>query len=240
MLANAKFSTPRASGLLGFTVGLACLFAASSVSAQAYKKLPWVDKDAAAYTAEQKKLTGDTQEAAIYRVERYLNKLKTIKADFAQYDSQGGVAYGSFYLSRPGKMRWQYKPPIPVLIVSNGDYLTYIDYEIEQVTHIPLDSTMAALLAREKITLGDDITVQDVRSGAGSIRIVLVPKDDPDEGTLILELDEEPMRLTRMIVGDASGQMTRVDLSNAEYNLPLDEVLFKFVDPRESRTRIQR
>ena len=218
----------------------ASLIVATPAIAQEYKKLPWMDESAAAYHEEQQKLTGDSQEAALYRVERYLNELQSIKATFRQFDDVGNTGTGTFYLKRPGKMRWQYDPPVPVLMVSNGTYLTYIDFEIEQVTHIPLDSTMAGLIANEDIDLNEDVTVQDVRAGAGAIRIVLTPKDDPKEGVLILELKEKPMRLTRMILGDTTGQMTRVDLSDAEYNLPLDDVLFKFEDPRESKTRIRR
>lgn len=221
-------------------LALNLLLVAPAAHAIDYKKLPWMDEGAAEYHEEQSKLSGDSQEAAIYRVERYLNEIRTIKADFAQYDSAGGVAHGTFYLSRPGDMRWQYKPPIPVLIISNGDYLTYIDFEIEQVTHIPLESTMASLIARENIKLGDDVLVQDVRAGANSIRIAMTPKDNPDEGLLILELEEKPLKLTRMIIGDAAGQMTRIDLSEAIFNLPLDDSLFEFEDPRESRTRIRR
>ena len=44
------------------------------------------------------------------RVEQYLNDLTTVAARFMQVAPDGGLTTGSFYLSRPGKMRVEYDP----------------------------------------------------------------------------------------------------------------------------------
>ena len=51
--------------------------------------------------------------ADIARVEAYLNGLKTLKAHFTQTTQDGQMSDGTAWLQRPGKMRFQYKPPAP-------------------------------------------------------------------------------------------------------------------------------
>src|SRR5690606_14235092 len=61
-------------------------------------------------------LTG-TDHADIQRVERYFNDVDTLKARFRQIAEDGGIAQGTIYLRRPGRMRVEYDPPVPVLLV---------------------------------------------------------------------------------------------------------------------------
>ncbi|MEE8270591.1 MAG: outer membrane lipoprotein carrier protein LolA, partial [Alphaproteobacteria bacterium] len=63
--------------------------------------------------------------SAIRRIETYLNGLSTVQARFTQISEVGGVAQGTFYLSRPGRMRIEYDPPIPYLYIADGIWLTF-------------------------------------------------------------------------------------------------------------------
>jgi outer membrane lipoprotein-sorting protein len=47
----------------------------------------------------------NTDRTEITRVEKYLNELLTLKSRFLQATSTGDFSEGTFYLSRPGKMR---------------------------------------------------------------------------------------------------------------------------------------
>src|SRR5476649_722580 len=72
---------------------------------------------------------------AAQKVQTYLNKLTTVQADFLQISPEGNESTGKFFLSRPGKMRWQYNPPVPVLIIVSGGILSYYDAELDQISH---------------------------------------------------------------------------------------------------------
>ncbi|PZP84599.1 MAG: outer membrane lipoprotein carrier protein LolA, partial [Azospirillum brasilense] len=89
----------------------------------------------------------------IKRVEGYLTGLSTIVADFSQVAANGELSEGKFYLKRPGKMRWEYAPPTPILLVSNGKVITYYDAELDQVNYVPVDDTLAGFLAQDTIVL---------------------------------------------------------------------------------------
>ena len=173
--------------------------------------------------------------ATIDRVEQYLSKITTIVADFTQTAPDGSLTNGRFYLERPGKMRWQYNPPTPILIVSNGSELVFYDYELEQVSTIPLDSTVIGFMAREVIKFDDTVGLLSFEDKNGVIRVELAQRKSPEDGTLMLEFSDKPLALRNMVITDATRQVTSVGLNNARYGIPIDHELFIFRDPRKPR-----
>lgn len=168
------------------------------------------------------------QKASVARVETYLSGITTIVADFVQIAPDGGLVSGKFYLQRPGKMRWQYEPPTPILMVADGRHLVFYDYELDQTSYIPLQDTLAGFLARKDITFGGDVVITALEEGSGSLRVTMVQKSKPKDGSLTLEFATEPLQLRNMLVFDATGQQTTVALNNARYDVPLDGKLFIF------------
>src|SRR5690349_24256105 len=79
--------------------------------------------------------------ADIARVEAYLNGLKTLKAHFIQTTEDGQMSEGTAWLQRPGKMRFQYKPPAPFLLIAGHGVLTFHDSSLQQTSNIPLGRT---------------------------------------------------------------------------------------------------
>lgn len=177
----------------------------------------------------QKTFTAEDK-TAIERVETYLSNISTIVADFVQIAPDGGMADGKFYLSRPGKMRWQYNPPTPILMVADGKFLIFYDYELDQTSYIPLQETLAGFLARGTVKFGEDVVVTDLNEGPGSLRVTVIQKAKPNDGKLTLEFADNPLQLRNMKVLDAVGQETTVSLANARFGQKLDKELFVFED----------
>ena len=171
----------------------------------------------------------------IERIERYLSGISTIVSDFTQVAPDGSLANGKFFMKRPGKMRWQYNPPTPVLMVSSGSELIFYDYELEQVSHIPLDGSLISFLAQDKIIFGGKVGITKFSNEASVIRIEVAQKDKPTEGKLMLEFSDKPLILRNMIVTDATGQTTTVALQNAKFGADIAADLFVFKDPRKKR-----
>ena len=170
------------------------------------------------------------------RVERYLNSITSIVADFTQVAPDGSLASGKFYLKRPGKMRWQYEQPTPVLIIANGISLTYYDYELEQVSKLPIDSSLATLLAEKTIDLSDpELVVEELTTAPGAVRIKLHQKGKKEEGAMLLELSDQPLKIRNIVVTDAQAQTTTISLNNARFGVPLERSLFVWKDPRKKR-----
>ena len=95
------------------------------------------------------------QAAAIDKLHRFLDSMKTLRADFAQIvvakngkKSQQSTGVMSF--SRPGKFRWHIEKPYSQLLVGDGQKVWIYDQDLRQVTVKKVDaalgSTPAALL----------------------------------------------------------------------------------------------
>lgn len=169
--------------------------------------------------------------ADVARVEAYLNGIRTLQSRFLQISGNGGTAEGSFYLSRPGRLRLDYDPPVPILLVTSGSFLVHYDKELKAVTYLPIDSTPAGLLVRERIELAGDVTVTSVNRGPGALRVSVVQTKDADVGKLTLTFSERPFALSNWEVVDAQGLQTRVTLVEPRVGVAIDPALFRFSDP---------
>lgn len=172
---------------------------------------------------------------ALTRLRNYLQTITTLTADFTQTAPDGSLSTGKFYLQRPGKMRWEYAPPTPVLIVSNGSELVYYDSELEQVSTVPLSSTLGGFLAEEEISFTGAVGVEEFSDKDSIVRITLSQREKPDEGKLTLEFSDKPLQLRNMITQDAAGNVTYVALSEIKIGNKLNRELFIFRDPRKKR-----
>src|SRR5690242_12984618 len=95
----------------------------------------------------------------IARIEAYLNGLKTVKARFLQVAPDGSTSEGIAWIERPGRMRFQYDPPSPLLLVAGHGLVVFHDRLLQQTTNIPLGSTPLGLLLRDNLRLSGDVTV---------------------------------------------------------------------------------
>lgn len=176
---------------------------------------------------EQKKQNVESHSADIQKIEQYLNGITTLAAPFIQEDSEGTKAEGMFYLSRPGKLRWDYYPPTPILIVAKGSLVAYYDKELDEVSHVSLDDTLAGFLTRPKISFGDDgVKVLNFEKKTGEIRITISQNNKEEQGNLTMIFDEKVKDLVRMEVIDSIGKTTIVQFQAMVYNKELDKDLF--------------
>ena len=173
-------------------------------------------------------------------VQVYLNSIKSLKAQFSQQGPDGRIAIGTLHLERPGKVRFEYEAGVPLLIVSDGNTLNMIDYDIGQVTKWPVNDTPLALLLAENVTFNNNTTVTSRKNeiGAGYISITSSNPENPQQGSLILvfsQSDNSDLELRAWQVVDAQGKLTTVSIANMELNNGLDRALWTFDDPRGDR-----
>ncbi len=164
----------------------------------------------------------------VARVEAYLNTFSSLKARFLQQSSNGHLAEGWLYLSRPNRVRLDYSPPSTLQIFASGYWLVYVDTEMEEVTHVPLSSTPAGFLVSERVRLSGDISVVQVERAMGALRLHVVQSEEPEAGRVVLTLQDSPLRLSHWTVIDTQGIRTRVSLLDTQFNLKLDDKLFEF------------
>jgi outer membrane lipoprotein-sorting protein len=171
---------------------------------------------------------GGGDQAEVARIEQYLNSIRTMRSRFVQVGSDG-TARGTFYLSRPGKLRLEYESPVTILLIANGGMLQQYDTRLGQGSYVALDSTPAGLLVADQIRLSGAVTVVAVTRSEGGIDVALVKTRDPRAGRITFSFQAQPLQLARWSLVDGQGRMTRVTLEQVQVGIPLDNTLFQFV-----------
>jgi outer membrane lipoprotein-sorting protein len=170
--------------------------------------------------------------ADLARVEAYLNGLTTLRARFLQIAQSGAAAEGTAWISRPGRMRFEYDPPEPLLLVANaGQFLMY-DRELRAPTTVLISQTPLGIILRERVRLSGDVTVTGIERSGGFLRVTLYRTSEPNEGRLTLVFNPDPLELRQWAVLDAQRRETRVSLYRIETGLRFPASLFQFNDPR--------
>ncbi|TCH97949.1 outer membrane lipoprotein carrier protein LolA [Roseococcus sp. SYP-B2431] len=172
------------------------------------------------------------QAEAIRRVEAYFNTLTTFRARFLQVAQGGGSAEGTAWIWRPSRMRFEYDPPEPTLLIAADNQFFHYDRELRQPTVVPLSSTPLSVLLRSPLRLSGDVTVAGVEQARGLLAVTVYRTAAPAEGRITLILEENPMVLRQWVVLDAQGRSTRVTLTQIETGQRFDPFLFAFNDPR--------
>ena len=174
--------------------------------------------------------TSGQDQADLARIEAYLNSIRSLKARFVQTASDGASASGIALLQRPGKMRFQYDPPTPYLLVANHGFLTFVDSQLAQTSHIPLSRTPLGILLADRVTLSGDVTVTRLARLPGQLQVSLVRTASPGEGTLTLIFADNPLVLRQWTVLDQQGRQTRVAFTNMDLGASIDSSQFEHQD----------
>lgn len=169
-------------------------------------------------------------EQTLERVEQYLNGIRSLQGRFVQTTSRGGRAEGEVALLRPGRVRFDYDSPNPTLLVADGLNFVIYDRELEQATMIPLSRTPLWLLLREEVRFDDGLDVLDVERGAGYLAVLLRQAGAPEEGTIELVFETDPLELRLWEVEDSQGVRTQVELFDLDYETRPSPVLFNVQD----------
>jgi len=170
-----------------------------------------------------------------------LRGITTLRADFTQTDRNGNRVGGVLTLKRPGKIRFQYQPGVPMLIVSDGKALTLVDYEVAQVQRWPIsNSPLGALLDPNRDvsrygtlqpTLDPSVVSVEVRDRGhpeyGVITLIFVRKASAPGG----------LELTSWVSLDSQNKRTTIRLSNHEYGVAVSDNAFRYNDPRRATRR---
>ena len=173
----------------------------------------------------------DSEESkAVEKAQRYLNGISTLQSRFVQISSNGAYAEGEVFIRRPGRMRFEYDPPHPVLLIADGVNLLYYDKQLKQASFIPLWETPLWFLIRKKVDLADKVEVSQVNQEAGVLRLTLEEKGAGENGRVTLVFSDHPFALRKWEVVDAQGVTTQVALVNPQFGVAIDKDLFDYGD----------
>lgn len=170
-----------------------------------------------------------------------LRAIDTMQANFVQTDRNGRRASGVLTLKRPGRIRFQYQPGIPMLIVADGSAMTFVDYETKQVQRWPIrNSPLGALLdpTRDVKRFGRLLGSAD----PGVVMIEVRDRSHPEYGVITLRFVRNGsapggMALTGWVALDSQNKQTAIALSGQRYGVAVNDNMFRYKDPRGAGRR---
>lgn len=178
----------------------------------------------------------DARELA--RISAYLNSITTLAGHFVQVDPDGILSEGEFYMSRPGRIRFEYDEPNPALVIADGTWVGIVDKRYDKVNRYPLDETPLNLILRENVNLGREGAVEGIEVADGQMRVRARDPDHPERGSITMIFGANPLELRQWIIDDAQGGATTVALSDMRANVSIDPS--KFVIPKRGGQQTER
>ncbi len=174
--------------------------------------------------------------AAVTLLNTYLNEIVNMKGEFTQTSPRGQIANGVFYISKPGKMRFEYAPPSPLLVVSDGRWVTVKNTTRNKDDQYPLAATPLKLVLAGEVNLFEQAVILKVESQDNLVAVTMEEKDQLVAGQLTMVFDREANDLVQWIILDGKGQRTTVQLSNVDKEVEPDPKLFVVKRSKERKT----
>jgi len=174
-------------------------------------------------------------EAALTGINAWLNSVETYRARFSQIAPDFSSSTGILSIRRPGRLRFDYDDPSPLLVVADGTTVAIEDSDLETVDRVPLRSTPLWWILKPDVNLAEDASVTDIRLEDGYIYVTAEDRNDDMDGAATFLFNPDTYTLEEWFVSDSLGYMTRVTLSEIETEIRLNPRLFILDEPDDDR-----
>jgi outer membrane lipoprotein-sorting protein len=172
-------------------------------------------------------LTPD-QRAIIDKVNAYLSGLQVVSGRFVQVGPNGGRSEGDFFISKPGKVRFEYDDPSPTELIADGQSVVVRDRRLATQDVYPLSQTPLRFLLSDHVDLMRDTHLLSVYVDDVFVTVV-VEETNGIVGTsrLMIMFSAKDMQLKQWTVTDPQGYDTTVAVYNLDTTKRPDPNLFK-------------
>ena len=171
-------------------------------------------------------MTAAQRTALLKDIAASMEKVKTASGRFDQLSPDFTTSTGSFAISRPGKVRFDYDAPSPLLIVANGTTVAMQDSELETTDRVPLGSTPLAVLLDDDLDFETEAEIVDVTKEGEHVEVTLRDPDGEMDGTLTLMFNGPQHDLSGWRTVDSGGNITEVMLHDVETGKKINPRLF--------------
>ncbi|KRE13800.1 hypothetical protein ASE66_16605 [Bosea sp. Root483D1] len=154
---------------------------------------------------------------AVERLNAYFNGFSTLQGDFIQFAADGRRFEGKLYIQRPGKMRFEYRPPVTMEVIADGTSVAIRDRKLATQDLYSIGQTPLKFLLKEQMNLEKDTIVTGV-STKGDILSLKLEDRSTLGGTskITLNFDLAANALRQWVVIDPQGYETSVSVYNLD------------------------
>ncbi len=170
----------------------------------------------------------------IGKYEEFMLQSNTMQATFKQFINGKYNSGGEFFMKKPNKMLINYNDgEINAFIGINGKIATYLDKDLEQISHIPENKTPAHFILGSKTKLSD-MKLEKCEKIANIYRIYFSEDTSVASGKFALDFTEinNDIKLTTISVTDKSNQKIELAFEDIKRNIEINDKIFIIKDPR--------
>jgi outer membrane lipoprotein-sorting protein len=199
--------------------------------------LPFGSKDSGGSGAGSQQATAfDTKQRALLdKVSAYLSGVQTMVGNFVQIGPDGGRTEGTFYIQKPGRVRFTYNAPSPIDMIADGSSVVVRDRKLATQDLYPLSQTPLRYLLADHLDLLRDVDVVSVTTD-DTFTTVVIEQKQVMIGTsrLMMMFDAKDLSLKQWTVTDPQGFDTTVAVYNLDTAKKPDPNLFVINYARDS------
>jgi outer membrane lipoprotein-sorting protein len=183
----------------------------------------------------------DVQKADLKRASDYLNTVKSVQGRFTQIAADGRSVQGTFYLRKPGRIRFEYDRPNPILVVADGTSVAVTNSQLKTTDRYPLINSPLRLLLSETIDLTRDQRIADVKKETGLLSFTARETAGPARGSITVMFADAGgpnLELRQWEVVDAQGMRTMIALNDVRQNpnIPANLFVIQELSPHQRNT----
>jgi outer membrane lipoprotein-sorting protein len=168
----------------------------------------------------------DAETAELDKLSAYLNGIHTLKSNFVQLGPQGELAQGEFDLAKPGRLRFSYNPPSPIVIVATGGDIYVKNVQLNTVDRSSLADTPLDLLLNQDIDLRHDPMITGIEQQPGALILHARAATTKNQSNITLVFSYPAIELRQWMVKDNQGGVTTVALTGLQTGAALPDALF--------------
>ena len=168
-------------------------------------------------------------EKLLNQLENYLNQFNNISSQFIQSSSNGSQETGEILISKPGKLRIEYKKDNKLLIIADGKWIHYFDTDLNEIQSIIIQKSPAWILLKKNINLKNDFNIKKLEKKNGKITLTLVDKNFENIEKIKLIFSENPIELKKWIITDNHEVETTVGLLNIKRKKKFNPKTFELI-----------
>lgn len=177
-------------------------------------------------------------QATVTAASAALAGVRLAQGAFTQLNPDRREVTGRFWLSRPGRARFEYDSPSPLLIVADGATVAIEDRALKTVDRAPLRATPLHFVLRNGLDIARDAAVMRVERNAQQALVTVRDRTGEADGLLTLIFTGDMRTLSGWRVEPGAGGATQVLLRDVATPASIDPKLFIVRDPpRRSRAR---
>jgi outer membrane lipoprotein-sorting protein len=168
------------------------------------------------------------QRAIVEKVNKYLSTVQTLEGKFVQVGADGRRTTGVFFMSKPGRVRFEYDEPSPISLIADGNSVVVRDRKLATQDVYPLSQTPLRFLLADNVDLMRETNLVAVHSDDVFVSVVVEEKNAlVGTSRLMIMFDAKTMQLKQWTVTDPQGYDTTVAIYDLDASKKPDPGLFK-------------